>query len=107
VFQWNILCNGLAFNSFDRVPDELVEWSYREGLIVQHILDINADVVCLQEMDKFAELMAKLGHIYEGHCAMKPDGMMGCAVLWKKDKIKRVSDFKSVQFLTEGGKVEN
>ena len=96
VFQWNILCTGLAFNSFDRVPDELVELSYRESLIVSHILNVNADIVCLQEVDKFAELMASLGHIYEGHCAMKPDGMMGCAILWRKDQIKRLSDFQYV-----------
>ena len=96
VFQWNILCDGLAFNSFDRVPDELVQWSYREGLIVKHILDVNADVVCLEEVDKFAELMTKLGHIYDGHCAMKPDGMMGCAILWQKEKIRKISDFSSV-----------
>ena len=34
VMQWNILCNALAFNSFDRVPDDLCMWSYREPLIV-------------------------------------------------------------------------
>jgi hypothetical protein len=42
-------------------------------------------VVCLEEVDKFVELMGCLGHIYDGHCAMKPDGMMGCAILWRKD----------------------
>jgi mRNA deadenylase 3'-5' endonuclease subunit Ccr4 len=89
------------------VPNELLEWSYREDLIVKHILDSNADVVCLEEVDKFTELMARLGQIYNGHCVMKPDGMMGCAVLWHKERVQQVSAFKSVQFMTEDGQIEN
>jgi mRNA deadenylase 3'-5' endonuclease subunit Ccr4 len=34
VLQWNILCNGLAFGSFDRVPNNYLDWSYREDLII-------------------------------------------------------------------------
>jgi len=51
-------------------------------------LQSEADVVCLQEVDKMPELMQKLNHIYKGFCAMKPDGMMGCAILWKEDKLR-------------------
>ena len=87
VMQWNILCNALAFNSFDRVPEDLCMWPYREPLIVQHILDQGADIVCLEEVDKFDELMAKLSHKYAGRCIMKPDGVMGCAILWDSEKV--------------------
>jgi len=50
-------------------------------------LQVDADIVCLEEVDKFGELMQKLNHRYDGHCAMKPDGMMGCALIWKKQRI--------------------
>ena len=107
VMQWNILCDALAFNSFDRVPDELVMWSYREPLIIQHIIDQDADIVCLEEVDKFNELMAKLGQTYAGKCIMKPDGVMGCAILWKHGKVELDGEVQSRSLLDEQGKQQN
>ncbi len=71
VMQWNILCNAFAFGSFDRVPNEYLLWEYRLPLIVKHISDVDADIVCLEEVDMFESILSSLGHLYHGHCVMK------------------------------------
>lgn len=30
--EWNCLCDGLT-DGFDKVPDQYIQWSYREPLI--------------------------------------------------------------------------
>lgn len=107
VMQWNILCNALAFGSFDRVPDEVLQWEYREPLIVHHIKEVDADVVCLEEVDMFQSIMAALGQIYDGECIMKADGMMGCAILWRKDRVTKVGEVQSGNYLDQDGKIQN
>ena len=90
ILTWNILCDKLAYNSFDRVPDQYIDWEYREPLIISFVLSSQADVICLQEVDKFDELMKHLHQLYEGHIVMKEDGVMGCALIWKRGTILSV-----------------
>ena len=105
VMQWNILCDALS-DAFDRVPGELLKWNYREPLIIQHIKDLNADVVCLEEVDKFDEIIKGLDN-YSGKCIMKADGVMGCAILWHKERVTLVGDVESAAYVGENGKVQN
>eukprot|EP00351_Strombidinopsis_sp_SopsisLIS2011_P002874 CAMPEP_0116872088 /NCGR_PEP_ID=MMETSP0463-20121206/2741_1 /TAXON_ID=181622 /ORGANISM="Strombidinopsis sp, Strain SopsisLIS2011" /LENGTH=64 /DNA_ID=CAMNT_0004511765 /DNA_START=144 /DNA_END=338 /DNA_ORIENTATION=- len=52
------------------------------------------DIICMQEVDKFPEyeeFLATKG--YKGFCAMKKDGMMGCAVFYKETQFSVVTDF--------------
>jgi hypothetical protein len=54
------------------------------------LLSSQADVICLQEVDKFDELLKHLHQDYEGHIVMKEDGVMGCALLWKRERVQSV-----------------
>lgn len=51
--------------------------------------------------------MSKLKHVYEGVCVMKPDGVMGCAILWKKDSVTKISDVESGCFVGDDGVLDN
>lgn len=106
VMQWNILCDSLS-NNFDRCPAEILTWEYREPLIVHHISRSMADIVCLQEVDKFDSLMQKLSRDFDGECIMKPDNKMGCAILWRKAVVKKLTDLVSEVFLNDKGEKTN
>ncbi|KXZ50586.1 hypothetical protein GPECTOR_16g761 [Gonium pectorale] len=96
VLQWNVLADGLAQNGdFCRVPPGCLEWEYRRPLLLQEILEANADIICLQELNHFDELrqvLAELGYdgaFREKHAspALKyeypPDGM---AVFYRRQR---------------------
>jgi mRNA deadenylase 3'-5' endonuclease subunit Ccr4 len=49
--HWNILANKLAFGSFDKVPEKFLNWEYRFNLILQHIRELDPDVLGMSEVD--------------------------------------------------------
>ncbi len=89
------------------MPNELLSWEYREPLIVEHILEINPDVICLEEVDKFENLMQKLSHVYEGAFVLKPEGFMGCAIFWNKTRVQKVTEIAYGCYVDENGKNES
>jgi len=106
--QWNILADALAFNSFDRVPDDLLHWNVRLPLIAHHIHDHKPDIICLQECDKFDDILQALGEKYDGVFAPKKDQLIGNAIYWNKSSgVERISELKSVNFKTPEGKDES
>ncbi|PNH12976.1 Glucose-repressible alcohol dehydrogenase transcriptional effector [Tetrabaena socialis] len=56
VLQWNVLADGLAqTGGFYRVPPKCLEWEYRKPRLLQEILEADADIICLQELNHFGE----------------------------------------------------
>ena len=49
-----------------QVPDEALEWPGRSGLLLDEIEHVDADVVCLQEVNRFGARAAGRGG---GMCA--------------------------------------
>lgn len=90
--HWNILADKLAHDSFPKVPEEFLQWSYRKGLIFQHIWDTDADCLGLSEVDvdplyqEFREVMSDNG--YDDYFVPKPSNISGSAIFWKKDKFR-------------------
>ncbi|KAG2449617.1 hypothetical protein HYH02_005150 [Chlamydomonas schloesseri] len=68
VLQWNVLADGLAQNGdFCRVHPDHLEWEYRKPLLLQEIMEANADIICLQELNHFEDLAQVLKELgYEG-----------------------------------------
>ena len=89
VFQWNVLADGLAqHGDFVRVcgairrfsliwffadpvrpalnahclqvPQQALEWSFRQHLVLEEILKPQADIVCLQEVNTYGTLWAQV-----------------------------------------------
>lgn len=66
---WNILAP--QYTRADKYPwcaPSHLEWDYRQSLIVPQLLEWDADVVCLQEVqvDLWPGLLGALGDVYEG-----------------------------------------
>lgn len=56
VMTWNILADQLA-NDFPAVNEEFLVWEYRKGLIIKEIDRISPDLLCMQELDHYEDLL--------------------------------------------------
>ena len=50
MMQWNVLADYLA-HDFPKVPDQYLSWNHRFPMIIEHIKNVNPDVVGLSETD--------------------------------------------------------
>jgi CCR4-NOT transcription complex subunit 6 len=98
--SYNILCERYATpQGYGYVPERVLSWAYRKTLIFDEIKDQNADIVCLQELDKasyddfFRGKLAECG--YNGYFAQKSRAetlgenakyVDGCGTFWKDKK---------------------
>lgn len=61
VCTFNLLADGLAQNGgFIRCPADALSWETRKPLLLAELARCHADVVCLQEVNRLAELMDSL-----------------------------------------------
>lgn len=98
--SYNILCERYATTQvYGYVPERVLSWAYRKTLIFDEIKDQNADIVCLQELDRasyddfFRGKLAECG--YNGYFAQKSRAetlgdqarfVDGCGTFWKDKK---------------------
>lgn len=53
VLSYNILCDKYATASqYGYTPSEVLSWDYRKDVILNEVKDYDADIVCLQEVDR-------------------------------------------------------
>ena len=103
LMQFNILAQGLSFGSYKFVqcPRDALIWNSRRVRLIEEILTVNPDVLCMQEVDHFGlfnTLLTPLG--YKGAFIPKPDspaliahdtnGPDGCAIFYKQEKFDEV-----------------
>jgi CCR4-NOT transcription complex subunit 6 len=101
VFTWNILCDKYATTQvYGYTPAQALNWEYRKQIIMEEIVERDADILCLQEMasDVYGSFFtpALSGHDYRGIHWPRPKaktmsekdaaGVDGCAVFWKQSK---------------------
>ena len=88
VLQWNVLSDQLAVN-FPRVAESVLDWSYREKLILAELARADADVLCLEEVDHFPELEAALRPLgYSGIYEQKEDWHRdGTAIFYRSNRL--------------------
>ncbi|KAH6560185.1 hypothetical protein BASA60_000384 [Batrachochytrium salamandrivorans] len=115
VMCYNTLCQKYATpQSHAYTPSWALAWDYRKDLILQDILNYNADIVCLQEveMGQFEDYFkVQLAHLadYDGVFFPKSRSKTmgeyerrqvdGCATLFKTTKFKML-DKHNVEFQT-------
>ena len=96
-FTFNILCERYATTQqYGYVPENVLRWDYRKDLILNEIVERDADIVCLQELDRqsydefFRSNLAE--HGYKGYYAQKSRAetlgdqakfVDGCGTFWK------------------------
>ncbi|XP_078429556.1 carbon catabolite repressor protein 4 homolog 3-like isoform X2 [Wolffia australiana] len=81
------------------IPIEYMKWDRRKELILHDICRWNADIVCLQEVDRYHDLqdfMSKQG--YAGTFKRRTGGTTdGCAIFWREEELYLLED-ESIEF---------
>ncbi|KAL6319526.1 hypothetical protein AAG906_014202 [Vitis piasezkii] len=106
VVSYNILGDRNAFKHRDlysNVPFSYMKWDHRRRVICNEIIGWNPDIVCLQEVDKYFDLvsiMEKEG--YAGSYKRRTgDTVDGCAMFWKAEKF-RLLEGECIEFKQYG-----
>ena len=92
---------SLGQDNFIKCPDEALAWDVRRLRIIESILDIHPDVLCMQEVDHYPFLEEVLQTVgYVGNFCPKPDspclyvsnsnGPDGCATFYRADKFDEI-----------------
>ena len=92
----------MAHDNFIKCPAEFVKWTHRGPLIIEEILRSGADVICLEEVDHFADYLEPnlLSQGFEGLFLAKNDspclkfqpnyGPDGCAIFFRSSMFKLI-----------------
>lgn len=106
VLQFNLLADGLSglredLGAFSRAQAKHMTWQDRQHKLLYEIVQYNPDVITLQECDHYYDFFNPelLQHGYDGVFAAKPvstclevsDKPDGCAVFYKRDKLRLTS----------------
>lgn len=91
--SYNILADKNVMNHkhlYRNVPLEYLNWEHRRRLICQELLSLSADIICLQEVDKYDDLLCFLENAgYDGAFKRRTGGNVdGCAMFWKAKKFR-------------------
>ena len=97
---YNILCERYTSKQkYGYVAERVISWRFRKQLIFQELQDMDADVICLQELDRasyddfFRKELSTIG--YKGYYAQKSRAetigdnakfVDGCGTFWKDQK---------------------
>eukprot|EP00471_Norrisiella_sphaerica_P005424 CAMPEP_0184482222 /NCGR_PEP_ID=MMETSP0113_2-20130426/3793_1 /TAXON_ID=91329 /ORGANISM="Norrisiella sphaerica, Strain BC52" /LENGTH=959 /DNA_ID=CAMNT_0026861829 /DNA_START=124 /DNA_END=3003 /DNA_ORIENTATION=- len=93
VLTWNTLADAATRNGFkDKCPGWALQWPYRKDNLLKHIRAFDADVICMQEVDKkhwnshWKQCFQMLG--YEGEYA--GSSTYGCAMFYRTSIFRKV-----------------
>jgi CCR4-NOT transcription complex subunit 6 len=99
VISWNILAQCYALQTCtNSLPPSYLLWPERGARVVEELLACEADIFCLQEVDKFEEFykdkMLEAGYdlVYFQRPGKKEDG---CLVGWKRNVLEPAADIKT------------
>lgn len=82
-----------------------LSWSFRFHIISQELLDLNADILCLQEIDHYQDFETFLNkYNYVGVFKQRTgENKDGCAVFWRVNKFELINckmiEFKKNEFM--------
>ncbi|KAK9277957.1 hypothetical protein L1049_027514 [Liquidambar formosana] len=100
--SYNILGDKNASKHRDmypNVPSFYMKWNRRKEVICDELIGWNPDIICLQEVDKYFDLlniMEKEG--YAGSYKRRTgDAVDGCAMFWKANKFRLLEE-ESIEF---------
>ncbi|KAF3793947.1 Carbon catabolite repressor protein [Nymphaea thermarum] len=84
---------------YPNIPSSFLEWNRRLHLICEELRLWQPDIVCLQEVDRFHDLMNTLnnGGYVGSYKRRTGEAMDGCAMLWKEN-VFRMLEEESIEF---------
>ncbi|EOA20076.1 hypothetical protein CARUB_v10000347mg [Capsella rubella] len=103
VLSYNILADYLANDHwrslYFHIPRNMLSWGWRKRKLVFELGLWSADIMCLQEVDKFQDLEEEMKH--RGYCGIwkmrTGNAVDGCAIFWRSNRFKLVHE-ESIQF---------
>ncbi|XP_026454354.1 carbon catabolite repressor protein 4 homolog 6-like [Papaver somniferum] len=107
VLSYNILANYLALDHrrelYFHIPFYVLDWERRKRNILFELGLWSADIMCLQEVDRFQDLENELKvHGYEGIWKMRTgQAIDGCAIFWRTTRFKLRHE-ESIEFRNLG-----
>ena len=110
VASWNVLAEEYCYHHFYKHlgadAGRVLDWKTRAKMIVDHLIAVEADVLCLQEVQQWGMMQTVLaGHGYDG-CYKQRTGhkLDGCAIFWKREKFAPVGEPVALEFNKSMGK---
>ncbi|XP_052176892.1 carbon catabolite repressor protein 4 homolog 3 isoform X2 [Diospyros lotus] len=102
VVSYNILGDRNASKHRDLytyVPSIYMKWDRRRRIICRELLGLDPDIICLQEVDKYFDLLNVMENAgYSGSYKKRTgDAVDGCAMFWKADKF-RLLECETIEF---------
>ncbi|MCL7046617.1 hypothetical protein MKW94_020770, partial [Papaver nudicaule] len=102
VVSYNILSERNASKHgglYANVPCQFVNWDYRKKLICEELSGLDSDIICLQEVDRYNDLLATMEKEgYVGNYKRRTgDATDGCAMFWKPNVFKLLEG-ESIEF---------
>ncbi|XP_050388281.1 carbon catabolite repressor protein 4 homolog 6 [Argentina anserina] len=94
VISYNILADYLANDHrsklYYHIPRHMMDWQWRKKNLLFELGLWSADIMCLQEVDRFQELVDELTpRGYSGVWKMRTGNPLdGCAVFWRSSRFK-------------------
>lgn len=104
VISYNVLCDRMVSKGmFPSSPEIALDWQYRRELILRQLLEFNADIIALQELEfqHFEEFFKlELGHLGNYESIFEPKSRArymdnqkrrrvdGCAIFYKRNRFK-------------------
>ncbi|KAL5127589.1 Carbon catabolite repressor protein 4 6 [Glycine soja] len=94
VLSYNILADYLALDHrtklYFHIPRHILDWQWRKRSIIFELGLWSADILCLQEVDRFHELEEELKPKgYSGIWKMRTGNPVdGCAIFWRNSRFK-------------------
>ena len=92
---WNTLARQLASSKFSNCDniESIISWENRKNKIISVLLEHDYDIICLQEVDEYANffqpIMDKLG--YDSlFCPKFNQFSDGICIFWKRDKFRSI-----------------
>ncbi|XP_059303358.1 carbon catabolite repressor protein 4 homolog 3-like isoform X2 [Lycium ferocissimum] len=106
VVSYNILGDRNVSNHGDlyrNVAPTYLDWDHRRRVICEELLGLNPDIICLQEVDKYYDLLNILEKAgYLGSYKRRTGGSVdGCAMFWKAEKFLLLEG-ESIEFRQYG-----
>ncbi|KAI9073981.1 hypothetical protein K1719_044045 [Acacia pycnantha] len=92
ILSYNILADYLAIDHrsklYSHIPPWMLDWQWRKRNIVFELGLWSADIMCLQEVDRFGDLVEEFKHQgYSGIWKMRTGNPVdGCAVFWRTSR---------------------
>ncbi|KAK2647824.1 hypothetical protein Ddye_015313 [Dipteronia dyeriana] len=97
VVSYNILGDKNAWKHKDmypNVPSQYMNWNHRKSNICHELFGWNPDIICLQEVDRYYDLLSVMENAgYVGSYKRRTgDYVDGCATFWKADKFQLIEE---------------